>query len=114
MTASIRAPVSSRHASLHVLPPAVRTPADVPVTHSKPLATPVTCTRAVYSALDELTGADKDELLQPILTDVHARATLSKNIPIRTHSIWTSLLGWNKESVHLISSTKPEIGRAHV
>ena len=62
----------------------------------------------MYTALDELAGAEEEDLLHPILTDVHARAYLSKSIPIRTHAIWTSLLAWNKDNIHLIASTKPD------
>ena len=56
---------------------------------------------------DSLLDTDSRGLPFPILTDAHARAYLNKDIPIRTHSIWTSLIAWNKDNVSLMSASHP-------
>ena len=95
-----------RPSSLHAR--AVHVPAIPSRTLHTPKLTPVSCVKAVYSVDDELVDTDPTELLCPILSPAQARAYLNERIPIRTHMIWSSLLNWNKDNIHLMKSSTPD------
>ena len=64
--------------------------------------------RAVYSYADQV--ADRDERIPPVVCTLvsDARAYLTRDQPIKTHAIWTSLNSWNKEHSHLLTGNQPD------
>ena len=87
--------------------PLVAPLAAVASTYIKP--TPVTSTRVVYSYAD--TVADNDAVVAPFpaCTNVQkARDYLTRNQPIRTHAIWTTLVLWNRENSKLLTGPQPD------
>ena len=68
--------------------------------------TPINSATSNYSRDDVSADADLREVPWVLLHPRDAREYLTKDMPLKTHPIWKSLLSWNKDHVHLLTNSR--------
>ena len=57
--------------------------------------TPANNIKKMYTAADQLADIDCEGALPLPITEDTAFAYRTRDVPLRTHAIWTSLVGWS-------------------
>ena len=75
---------------------------DIPVAQTKK-NTSANSVKAMYTVEDQLADEDVVGLLSSPYTNDNAHAYLMRDVPLRSHSIWTSLVAWTNSNVKLVT-----------
>ena len=67
------------------------------------LQTPANNVKVMYTAADQVADMDAVGALPLPVTEETAYAYLTRDVPLRTHSIWVSLVAWTKEHKTMVT-----------